>query len=862
VVQLALFLFFLCIPGFSDPEQSAGRFAVTQKNLSLDGIRIAPAAYSPENPEILEGIQVVDGLPALSLESFFQLGVLHFTQPLDLEVAGIQMKIWIDPQDPPQGVRKLQYSAGPKRVDIHRYHSFHSLPRGVWTTWTLWLSFPDKEEDFKLYSKWSAPQKFEGVRVLPGTGGTVYIHSLARIVPPLMPTDALQSARKRFPSLFAKPWSLSLLCIILTLFILCILAGSRRKISLFFLGSFLLPAIGILVFLGIVGQSTLQNMEEARIYKAKRSMVRQFRRILKLQDSIEQKFQSELRKFQQEILSFVKSRRSQGEGFERNSFDKEFSVYSTKGRIPLNQIHSIDPFDQFLSAKLAETGLEILVTNGKAIWYSLRDSAHITKGAYAKVLHNLLYRNFDPESAGKFQSAFRSSQEAVLEMRKLFLVGDNLRDDFLNNPARLYQINITESPYPWIEARDFWTFLLEPESGFPWLSLGVIRSDTLTVFLEQEYRQNSLLRSLDDEFNTPLDYFVSGFSSQRFFPQEYDNSEMFSLLSQKARVTQKLIFQSVFQDDHLYFYLSGPVEKQPQVALTLRIQGDEIYRSLQKDQNRLYFGALFLLAVLLGICLPFSFSVTRPILKISRVLKRVRAGDLSQDLVVRGYDQFASAASHFNGLIEQLREKERLSKFLSQIALRSLESGEREATRQTVGILFCGIRNLDEPSHQSYSLRLDMIRQFLQLFEQVLAQSEGMLDKFTGHAAIALFTGEDSVSQMLDTCIELRSKVLDQNENTTPGQFHHLELGIGIATGPVVLGPVGPDLRKDYTAIGATVNMAARLHGLGDSSKEVTIHLDTPSRSAIKHIKKYEIAERQDVAIKGLQKKQTVYEIL
>jgi adenylate cyclase len=57
-----------------------------------------------------------------------------------------------------------------------------------------------------------------------------------------------------------------------------------------------------------------------------------------------------------------------------------------------------------------------------------------------------------------------------------------------------------------------------------------------------------------------------------------------------------------------------------------------------------------------------------------------------------------------------------------------------------------------------------------------------------------------------------------------------LEMGVGINTGPAVVGAIGAARRQDYTAIGATVNLAARLCGIADAG-QVLVTSDTLMRA-------------------------------
>jgi len=852
VLLKVLFLFFLSAHlnlGFT--HQSIGSLTVTTHGFKLVDVKIGKKEH--ELKEIEKHIVNLNGQAALPFDQYVRLESLKFSEPLSSTVAGIEFQIFIDPDHPPDGAVSLGYDPGLGKHRLFRRQSFQSTPRGQWTTWILWLPFPGKKAGSKVYTPWHIPKKFKGSHRKARSYGKVYLHRVRRLLPAMEEQNFVQQARAKHPSLFRQTWSQALFLSVLLLVIISILTQASRRVAFLFLGGFLIPSLFGLGFLLYGGFSTLKSLEQARIYEAESVLSRQYFRITRLQDRVEQRFQAELSKVIEKIQNYLLEGRRKGSQFEKNLTDSTHS--KTK-----------DPFEVFLNGLADEHGLEVLVTNGDTSFFSTRDQTEIIKANYARVIRKLLFESFKPGRKTDFREVLRKSQEAVLELRRVFipnLVGGGYVDDFFNNPARIYQLGIKSTPLPWIDARDFWSFFTEPESEIPWLMLGSLQSNTLSSYLEEEYRKSGFLNQLAELPEAHLEFFLSGFHGDRSFPLKNENQGLFDLLSQQTRTQQRVLFQHHFENERFYIYLSGPLEKQPKLSLTLRLDATFLIEGLQRTENSVYLGTFFILGVLLCISFPLSRAVTNPILAISEGLNKVRSGDLRRDLDISGKDQFSLAASLFNEMIQGLREKEKISRFLSQMVLRSLQSGERKATRQRVTILFCGIWNLDDFIKDcELSSQLDWVNQFLQLFEYHLKTSGGSMDKFTGQAALALFSDEESQQKVLPAALKLREDLQELNEELVEEGLPSLEIGMGIATGDVVLGPVGSSRRKDYTAIGATVNMAARLHYQAKGCHRITIHLDQPTFERFQSLNLARFQKLSEVEIKGYAKKQIIYEVL
>jgi class 3 adenylate cyclase/tetratricopeptide (TPR) repeat protein len=112
-----------------------------------------------------------------------------------------------------------------------------------------------------------------------------------------------------------------------------------------------------------------------------------------------------------------------------------------------------------------------------------------------------------------------------------------------------------------------------------------------------------------------------------------------------------------------------------------------------------------------------------------------------------------------------------------------------------------------------------LINRFFELALQSIHQYEGTINQFLGDGFMALFGAplayEDHARRALRAALSLLDQLQVCNDEFTPGRIR-LNVRLAINTGPVVVGKIGDNLRMDYTAIGDTTNLAARLQSLAE----------------------------------------------
>jgi len=106
-------------------------------------------------------------------------------------------------------------------------------------------------------------------------------------------------------------------------------------------------------------------------------------------------------------------------------------------------------------------------------------------------------------------------------------------------------------------------------------------------------------------------------------------------------------------------------------------------------------------------------------------------------------------------------------------------------------------------------------------FELITAEVhrfEGTINQYTGDGVMALFGAplahEDSARRAAHAAIGIQRSLRELSRELQAQRGFGLQMRIGINTGPVVVGRIGDDLRMDYTAVGDTTNLAARLQGI------------------------------------------------
>lgn len=161
-----------------------------------------------------------------------------------------------------------------------------------------------------------------------------------------------------------------------------------------------------------------------------------------------------------------------------------------------------------------------------------------------------------------------------------------------------------------------------------------------------------------------------------------------------------------------------------------------------------------------------------------------------------------------------------------------------------------------------------LMNRFLTPLTDVIIEQKGYIDKYMGDAIMAFWNAPlddkehevnacEAAIQMLEQ-IDAVNKEREQEAADGGHVYIPLNVGIGLNTGIGVVGNMGSDLKKNYSVLGDSVNLASRLEG---QSKEYGFPIIVGSRTALAAKDKFAILELDFIMVKGKTEPEVIYAI-
>lgn len=178
-----------------------------------------------------------------------------------------------------------------------------------------------------------------------------------------------------------------------------------------------------------------------------------------------------------------------------------------------------------------------------------------------------------------------------------------------------------------------------------------------------------------------------------------------------------------------------------------------------------------------------------------------------------------------------------------------------------IAVLFVDIRGFTSLSERLMPEQVvDILNGYLALTTESVFRHGGTLDKFVGDSTMAVFNApfdtEDYVYKALLTAWDIVQGGSRIEKEYFKRYGQHVGFGVGVNCGPAVVGNIGCDFRMDYTAIGDTVNTAARLEA---NAPRDTVYISEAVYERVKD--RITVEEVGEIPLKGKEKGVFVYAV-
>lgn len=196
-------------------------------------------------------------------------------------------------------------------------------------------------------------------------------------------------------------------------------------------------------------------------------------------------------------------------------------------------------------------------------------------------------------------------------------------------------------------------------------------------------------------------------------------------------------------------------------------------------------------------------------------------------------------------------------KFVSSATLDAIKKDltriEPGGERRNITVFFSDIRGFTSWSEKNTPEQvIDMLNNLLSFQADIVQKLGGDVDKFVGDELVAVFNGPKKDQLAVQAAIEIQQKLPSMLDT---GQ-KELAVGIGINCGEVVMGAMGSENRMDYTVLGSTVNLGARLCSAAGK------HQILVSNAVFMNLeRKISATELEPVKVKGVEQPVKIYEI-
>jgi len=263
-------------------------------------------------------------------------------------------------------------------------------------------------------------------------------------------------------------------------------------------------------------------------------------------------------------------------------------------------------------------------------------------------------------------------------------------------------------------------------------------------------------------------------------------------------------------------------------------------------------------------------SISRPLRRMASETVKVTAGNLDIDLTeIQSGDEVGQLARAFTRMTEGLKDRDRIKdtfgRYVTQeVVKRLLESKDGlklGGEIRELSIMMSDLRGFTAlTSTMSPEQVIKFLNRYLGKMVEIILDHRGIIDEIIGDGVLAFFGAPEALEnhpELAVACaLKMQLAMEEINAQNEADGLPHLEMGVAVNTGEVVVGNIGSEKRAKYGAVGAQVNFTGRVESFTVGG-QVLISRGTYERIS----DKLEVRQVLEVAMKGVLGKVNLYDV-